>query len=423
MSSLRSHPIKVCIIGAGQFSQCFVPIFRAHPGVSEVSLCEILPERLSESADHLAISRRFACYEDVLKSDVDAVAIFTQRWTHAPLALDAMRAGKHVYSAVPAATTLEELQDLIETVKSTGLTYMMGETSQYYGATVFCQQQRKKGAFGDIVYGEGEYYHDMSHGFYSAYEYSGGAEWKRTASYPPMLYPTHSVAMILAVTGARMTAVSCLGFVDRVGDGVFCEEVSLWRNRFSNQSALFRTSDGGMARVNEFRRVGLSKGRSVRLSLYGTLGSFEEQTNAAVWTDIQGSVLDVESKIRCGAEPTADHLEMIRVDPSLQGEFVSDYAEVHQQLRRRLPKEFGACHTGHEGSHQFLVDDFVTAVGSGSLPPVHVWQAARYNAPGIVAHASSLREGEHLQIPDLGWPLLPDSLVPDSPESESLAPK
>ena len=68
--------------------------------------------------------------------------------------------------------------------------------------------------------------------------------------------------MVLAVTGARMTSVSCLGFVDRSDDEVFREDVSLWRNRFSNQTALFRTSDGGMARVNEFRRIGFRKGRS-----------------------------------------------------------------------------------------------------------------------------------------------------------------
>ncbi len=397
--------LKICIIGAGQFSGCFIPIFRAHPGVLEVSLCEIVPERLKLVADESGIERRFSSFAEVLKSDVDAVAIFTQRHTHAPLALEALRSGKHVYSAVPAATTLDELDELVATVKSTGLTYMMAETSQYYGATVFCREKWEAGAFGDFVYGEGEYYHDMSHGFYSAYQFSGGKDWKRIASYPPMLYPTHSVAMVLAVTGARMTGGSCLGYRDRAGDGVFLKDVSAWGNTFSNQTAIFRTSDGGMARINEFRRIGISKGRSVRASLYGTLGSFEEQTNAALWTDLHGNVEDVEAKIRCGAEPTQAHLEMIRVDPALRGEFVSDYAEVHQKLRGRLPREFASCHTGHEGSHQFLVDDFVTAVRNGSLPPVHIWQAARYNAPGIVAHESSLREGEHLAIPDFGWPV------------------
>lgn len=397
-------PFKLCILGAGQFAAGFLPLFRAHPGISEVSLCEILPDRLREIGDQYGVARRFLSLDDVLKSDVEAIAIFTERHTHAPLALQSLRAGKHVYCAVPAATSLEELHDLVEAVRSTGLTYMMGETSQYYGATVFCRQKWAEGAFGDFVYGEGEYYHDMSHGFYAAFQFSGGKDWKRVASYPPMLYPTHSVAMVLAVTGARMTSVSCLGFVDRSDDGVFREDVSLWKNRFSNQSALFRTSDGGMARVNEFRRIGLRKGRSVRASLYGTLGSFEEQANMAVWSDHQGNCEDVEPRIRCRDQPTEAHLEMLRIHPDLRGEFVSDYAEVHQSLRGRLPAEFLPFRTGHEGSHQFLVDDFVTAVNTNTLPPVHVWQAARYNAPGIVAHASALKEGEHLGIPDFGWP-------------------
>jgi len=396
--------MKICLIGAGQFSGCFVPLFRAHPGVTEVALCEIVPERLSEAADVWGVTRRFDRFEEVLRSDVDAVAIFTQRHTHAPLALAALRAGKHVYSAVPAATTLDELAELVGTVERTGLVYMMGETSQYYGATVFCRDKWQRGAFGDFVYGEGEYYHDMAHGFYRAFQYSGGPDWKRVASYPPMLYPTHSVAMILAVTGARMTGVSCLGFRDRCDDGVFVPETSLWGNAFSNQTALFRTSNGGMARINEFRRIGIAKGRSVRVSLYGTQGCFEEQTDSALWTDGSGAVESVEARIRCGGEATEAHREMVRVDPALRSEFLTDYAEVHQPLRRRLPREFADCHTGHEGSHQFLVDDFVTAVVHGTLPPVHVWQAARYNAPGIVAHASSLKEGEWLTVPDFGWP-------------------
>ncbi len=45
----------------------------------------------------------------MLESDVDAVAIFTQRWTHGPLVVQALRAGKHVYSAVPMAITEEEI--------------------------------------------------------------------------------------------------------------------------------------------------------------------------------------------------------------------------------------------------------------------------------------------------------------------------
>jgi hypothetical protein len=56
------------------------------------------------------------------------------------------------------------------------------------------------------------------------------------------------------------------------------------------------------------------------------------------------------------------------------------------------------------GSHQFLADDFIKAVVTNTLPPNHVWAAARYCLPGLVAHQSSLQGGEMLPVPDLGDP-------------------
>jgi hypothetical protein len=70
--------------------------------------------------------------------------------------------------------------------------------------------------------------------------------------------------------------------------------------------------------------------------------------------------------------------------------------------RSRLPAEFATTANGHEGSHHFLADDFVTAVNTGALPPVDAWTAARYTLPGIVAHESALAGGVRLPIPDFG---------------------
>ena len=70
----------------------------------------------------------------------------------------------------------------------------------------------------------------------------------------------------------------------------------------------------------------------------------------------------------------------------------------------RLPAEFHGLPNGHSGSHQFLVDDFVTACAAGTQPPNNVWMAARYLVPGLLAHESSLRGGEQLEVPDLGAP-------------------
>ena len=77
-------------------------------------------------------------------------------------------------------------------------------------------------------------------------------------------------------------------------------------------------------------------------------------------------------------------------------------SEVHPV--ERLPKEFVGRENQHCGSHQFLVVDFLDVLSTGKLAPNNVWLAARYNAPGIVAHESAKREGELLKVPDFGMP-------------------
>lgn len=395
-------PFKLCFVGTGHFSRCFIPLFQAHPLVQEVSCCDLDEATMTEVAQRFRIARTFRNLEEVLQSDVEAIAIFTQRWTHAPIALRALAAGKHVYSAVPAATSIEDLHLLVEAVKKTGLIYMMGETSCYYGNRLFCKEKWDAGEFGHFVYGEGAYYHDMSHGFYSVFQRGGGANWKATASVPPMLYPTHSVAMVLSVTGARMTSVSCLGWQDRSDDGIFLREVSQFGNDFSNQTALCRTSDGGMARINEFRRCGTKGGRSVRLSLFGTEGSYEESARDAMWGSRTADPVSAEDQIKCVDVYASDQEEEPKVERELRRDFLTSFAPVHQKYRERLPGSFRTQPNGHEGSHQFLTDDFVRAVVSGRQPFINVWESAKYNAPGIIAHESSRREGEWLAVPDFG---------------------
>jgi predicted dehydrogenase len=394
--------LKIGVLGAGSFARSFVPLFKAHPAVDQVYLAEAMPERRAEQAARFGIERTFTGLDELCESDCDAIAIFTQRWLHGRQALQALRAGKHVYSAVPAGVTLEEIAALVRAVEETGLTYMLGETSYYYPCTLYCRDQFRKGAFGRFVYGEAEYLHDMSHGFYEAYQHSGGDRWKATASFPPMLYPSHSVSMILSVTGARMTQVSCLGWVDDTDDGVFREDVSLWGNVFSNETGLFRTSDGGMVRINEFRRVGLAGGRSVRMSMYGTRGSYEEQTNARVWNtlDVKEQV-DLSELLKTGELPVPA-AERTGVHAALQEDFFRGVSRVHPV--ERLPREFAGLGNGHEGSHQFLVLDFLEAIETGTPPPNNVWTAARYCVPGIVAHESARAGGELMEMPDFGDP-------------------
>lgn len=379
--------LKLCVVGAGQFAAEFLPLFRLHPGVDKLYVTDLRPERAKAAAEEFGLDGVLPSFEEALASQCDSVAIFTQRWSHGPLVLRALEAGKHVYSTVPMATTYDEVASIIAAVRATGLTYMMGETSYYNPACIYARQRRDSGDFGRLFYSEGDYIHDMKIGFYKAYQYSGGERWRETASFPPMLYPTHSIGGVLSVVPSHAVSVSCLGVPDQTGDGVFDRSVSRWDNDISNASALFELADGGIMRTNEMRRAGYpTLMRESRFRFFGTEGSFEQVAGTSLWQDRR----------------TATNVEPLLAPVDRQWDSRCGYAPIHDT--GRLPASYAAVPNAHEGSHPFLADDFVKSVLSGTLPPVNAWTAARYTLPGITAHESARQGGPRLVIPDLGGP-------------------
>ncbi len=325
--------IAIAIVGAGQFSGQFAKLFALHPGVHAVYATDVLPERATRLKDEYGLTGTFPSFAAALESpEVDAVAIFTQRWTHGPLVVQALHAGKHVYSAVPMAISVAEISDIIAAVTQTGLTYMMGETSHYNPATVFAREAVAKNSFGRLFYAEGDYVHDMDLGFYDAYKYSGGNQWKATASYPPLWYPTHSIGGILGAWRTHATSVSAIGVHDTRGDGVFDTEVSMFNNDFSNATALFEVADGGSFRINEFRRVGYpSHIRESRFRYFGTEASMEQLATVSHWYTKEG-VTDITEQLECKPTMSPDDPALQHVSPALRAAFTSGSAPVHPSL-------------------------------------------------------------------------------------------
>lgn len=90
----------------------------------------------------------------------------------------------------------------------------------------------------------------------------------------------------------------------------------------------------------------------------------------------------------------------------------------------RVPPEFEGLDNRHNGTHHFLIDDFCRAYETGKLSPCNIWQVARFNIPGLMAHESALRNGETLDVIDLGdpptdWEVLTEEIMePYAPLSE-----
>ena len=385
--------IKIGLVGLGAFAQDFVPLYKAHPLVDEITFCDLDAEKLARNAAQHGIAKTSPSLDHLLTTDIDAAVIISQNWMHGPQALQALRAGKHVYSAVPMGITIDEIGAIVRAVEETGQIYMMGETSYYYPGAMYCREKVARGEFGHLVYAEGEYYHDWDHGLYDVMKWRGGENWLKHAGSPPMHYPTHSTGQVISVIGGYATHVSCHGFVDRKDDQVYRPDSNIWRNRFSNQTALFTMSDGSCMRINEFRRCG-HPGVERLAAVVGTEASFEQNVAGAAWLT-KHTVENVTALLEC----SGGHLGMAK-SPDW-GKF-KVYDTVHPS--ERLPKAFLTQKNGHHGSHQFLVDDFLKACVEHKTPPVNAWAAARYTIPGIVAHESSIRDGERLAVPDFGDP-------------------
>lgn len=399
--------MKIGIVGLGAFSDDFVKLFNMHPDVDEVVVADLDKKRVETSMKRHNLKRGFSSFEDLLENapDVDSIGIFTQRHLHGPMVIKAMKMGKSVYSAVPIGCTLEEIKEITE-LAAEGTIYMMGETCYYYPCAMFCREKYKTGEMGKFVYGESQYYHDISE-MYGDFERSGGPDWRRVAGIPPMFYPTHSIAMLFSAINEHALKVSCMGYRDNHEDAIYGEDKNNWQNPFSNETAIFQMSGGGVARINEFRRVGINKPSSYITCMYGEKAAYEcsvtkhtyqigASSGREPYIEDVGNVvntIDYNNDLKNGT------MDMNR-DP-ISVKYIQGFAPI--QDRSRLPKVFRDLpNFSHYNSHPFLADDFVRAVMTGKLPPNNAWEAARYMVPGLIAHESALAGGVLMDVPDFG---------------------
>src|SRR5947207_10184965 len=125
---MNQKKINVAIVGLG-FGAEFIPIYQRHPNANMYAICQRTQSKLDEVGNAYGIKVRYQNYDDVLKDkNVDFVHINTPIPDHAPQAIKALKAGKHVMSTVPMATSVEECEQIVKLCKKTGLKYMMAET-------------------------------------------------------------------------------------------------------------------------------------------------------------------------------------------------------------------------------------------------------------------------------------------------------
>lgn len=363
--------IRIGVVGGG-FGCSFQ--WHEHPDCIVEAVSDLQEDRLQRLVDTYHCTKTYPSLEELVKDKtIDAVAVFTDAPLHVQHTIEAMKHGKHVISAVPAAVaTMEQAEALYECVKQYGLTYMMAETSYYQQHTISARKFYQEGKFGDLYYCESEYQHDNV-GTLSIV--NGKRTWRY--GYAPMHYPTHCTAHLTGLTGERLTEVVCHGW----GDDSPTLKDNVYGNPFWNESAMFRTNRGNAFRVNIWWR-GAHRGTE-RAQWIGTNMSFY-----AAHPNGLGPVI-----IRRGEHKEKDDAGFERSAPNFE-----QYDQPEWWNTDMLPEPL-RHDSGHEGSHPFLTHEFIDALIHDRKPAVDVHEALAYTVPGIIAHQSALQEGKSLKIP------------------------
>lgn len=338
--------IRVGLIGYGLCGFAAEFGFQNHPNVEVVAVSDLFPERCATLAKVTNCKKTYPSLEELIKDDsIEAVFIATDAPSHAQHAIDALNHGKHVACAVPAVWgSLDDAHRLFETVKKTGLKYMMFETSIYRENLYAMRQLYLSGCLGKIVYAEGEYWHYSENGIPSYKEWRHGM--------PEQWYPTHSDAYYIGVTNGSFLEVSCMGMkstMERYQPGN-----NVYNNPFATEISLYRTSEGGMARM-------------------------------ARSSDTVGHGYGSETgRVR-----------------GTKGEYYDKYVGEEKQLPdlKRPPLPPGMPAGGHGGSHGPLTEEFIRAILEDRTPLVDIAMSLNMTVGGIVAHQSAMKDGELLKIP------------------------
>lgn len=366
-----TRKIRIGIVGGG-FGTGFQ--FHEHPNCIVEAVSDLIPERREGLMKVYGCSKSYESLEKlILDPKIEAVFIATPAPDHVRHVVATLKAGKHVLCAVPAAMTIEDCHKLREAVRSTGLTYMMAETSYFRQNTISVRKFYKEGLFGNLFSAAAEYNHP---GLDALWFTNGKPTWRH--GLPPLLYPTHCTAFLISVTGERLTHVSGLGW----GDDSLLLKNNPYKNPFWNETAFFKTNKG-----HPFR---------VEVNWKGALRGAER----GEW---RGDKMSFFSSLNDGAEHTiireADAIG--KDDAGFQRK--TNVAETYKQpmwwQTEMLPEKL-RHNSGHDGSHSFITHEFIDALLNNRQPVVNVYEALAYTAPGIVGHQSALKNGEYMKIPD-----------------------
>ncbi|MBR5619776.1 MAG: Gfo/Idh/MocA family oxidoreductase [Clostridia bacterium] len=379
------------IIGLGGRGQGMLGEFLDVPGVRVVAVCDkyadraqagvrIVQEETGETPD------MYLDYKQLLqRDDIAAVLIMTTWITHARIAVDAMRAGKHAAIEVGGAASIEECWQMVRASEETGKYCMLLENCCYDRNEMALFNMVKQGMFGEIVHLEGGYRHDLRS------EITLGRENRHGRLFNFMhrngeLYPTHQLGPICKLIninrGNRMLSLCSITSKSRGlnvwlrdNKGADYDITEYPFNEGDVTTTMIRCANGETITLHH--DCSLPRPYSRDYVIEGTRGIFQENSHGGeIYLDTMGEK---------GREPEWFEFPPVR-------------EKYEHPLWSKYTRE--GVHGGHGGMDFLVLSAFAESVIEGHEPPIDVYDTAAWMAVTCLSEQSAAMGGQPVPIPD-----------------------
>ena len=354
-------PIRYGVFGINR-GQSFIGDGAEAAGFRLVAVCD----QREEAVNTFAAKRNLTPYTDFdrfLEHDMDAVVIANYFHEHAPYAIKALAAGKHVISECAACHTLGEGVALIRAVEKSKRAYMFAENYAYTPARQEMRRVFQAGDVGSFMYGEGEYVHSMdadSGNWISP----GISHWRNW--YPATYYCTHALSPIMYITDT------------------WPEKVNAFVMRYApdDPNAALRPRIGDAASMIALRMDNGAVVKLLQVGLRGHGGPTRIHCARGAMTDADGLVNIIREQYH---EPIK-HPKSLSYAPNLPT------LDAHTAS--------AAARSGHGGGDFWMMYHFGQAILTGTQPFLDVYRGVAMSIVGIQAWRSALDDSNTVVIPD-----------------------
>lgn len=391
--------VQLGIIGLGPRAESLVAEIHALDGIEVAAICDLREDKVGKmlgifARDGRRAPKAYRDYRELLAdSNVEGVLAPTSWNSHLAIAIDSMAAGKYVGIEVGGASSLDELWELVHASERSGVSCMMLENCCYARNEMMVMNMVRRGLFGETIYAEGGYQHDLSH---LGCDLESGKE-RAVHNYYRCcdLYPTHQLGPIAKTfninRGNRFLSLVSSA-TKQVGFGAaalakYGHDGKWGDARFANGDVV--TTIIKCARGENIvltHAVSLPRPYSRHAVVQGSRGIWSEDCN--------GIFIDGVSKVTYPLDAAGNPYAVHHWDPVEKFYRKYDHPVWKEFLRR------GRAGGGHGGIDGIVLEAFASAIREGRPTPIDVYDVASWMAVTALSEQSISIGSAPVPFPD-----------------------